>query len=362
MPKARDKDLQLKLRFKRILHLMGYYSPIEVELSQYDPVSDGTRRRRSLTDLDVLGLKYDEVLTPHRVVADCKSGSNVSDPNRLFWLRGVTDYFGADMGYFVKPRIGLHARAISPKLGLRAVDEDELLILEKDLNAEALPLPISDVDFHEGKSALWGLEVPKGQKPTSDQLIRRKVYSYLSYDYWYIEQHRNLLTLIEHFRNIADKLDASDARDTLLAFTGLERFAHCLLEMGSQIYSRGISDVQKHARVYLYGGPLGLREREQFFKLLGEITLTPDQLDPDYWPDLMEHLNRLLRNPTGAKELLPYLETIYGWCVQLSNQDMSSAVNGKLNTNAIVLARDLAQTFCRTTGLNENLYQSILAL
>jgi hypothetical protein len=104
------KDLPLKLQFRRILFAEGYWSPIEVELSNYEDLGN-TLKRRSLTDLDVLGIKFDRLFNRTCVVGDCKSGRNVSDANRLFWLRGVKDYFGADLAYYLRPNVDSHIAA-----------------------------------------------------------------------------------------------------------------------------------------------------------------------------------------------------------------------------------------------------------
>jgi hypothetical protein len=356
-----DKDINLKLRFKRVLFQMGYYSPIEVELSQYQALGSELKRT-SLTDLDVLGLKFDPVLTPHKVVCDCKSGRSVSDPNRLFWLRGVTDYFRANVAYFLRPQIDSHARAIAPKLGVRTVDEKELQALERDLNVDSLPLPLHNPDFHKGQRSLWGISVPKGAKPTSTQLDLKKVYTYLSYNYWYVEQHRNLFMLVAHFGKIAHLLDPANPRDILLAYVGVERFAHCLLEMGSIIYARGTSNIPQNARIYLFGGPLALRDREEFFKLLNKLTGANEPLDPPFLSDTIELTNRIVHNPYAAAEVLRYLEAIYGWCVQLGNTDLSPVFGGDPLTGAIVLARDIAITFAKATGMREEMFSCILAL
>lgn len=354
-----DKDLSLKLRFKRVLFQMGYYSPINVQLSQY---LGSKPKRKALTDLDVLGLKFDEVLTPHRVVCDCKSGKDISDPNRLFWLRGVTDYFGANAAYFLRPRIGGHARAIAPKLGVRTIDEKELQQIERDLNVDASPLPIHDLGFHEQKQSLWGIWVPEHTKPTSEQLELKKVYTYLSYEYWYVDQHRNLLLLVAHFQDIAHLLNPNNSRHVLLAHTGLERFVHCLLEMGSVIYARGLSDLPRNARIYLYGGPLALREKEEFFKLLNKVTAANESLDPPFLDDVLELTNRIVHNPNAAVDVLRTLEATYGWCLQLGNRELSPVFGGASPVGAIVLARDAAITLAKATGIREDLFSHLLAL
>jgi hypothetical protein len=361
MAKTQDRDLSLKLRFRRILFCQGYWSPIEVELSQYESL-DGSIKRRSLTDLDVLGVKYDELFTPFRVVGDCKSGRNVSDVNRLFWLKGVSDYFGADQAYFIYPVIKVHTRGIAPKLGLRVLDEEALSVLEKNLDVAAFGLPLADISVHEAIAKLWGINVPKGNKPNDQQLKLKQAYSFLSYSYWYIEQHRNLLNVINHFTEIAPLLDIQNAAHVLLAYTGLERFAHSLLETASFVFAQGGTNVPRDARSYIYGGPLALKERETFFKLLRDLTNSNEQLDPSYLQDVIELLGRMIRNPDGACDILRHISAIYLWCVHLRHSTLLPLNGAKENTAAIVLTRDAALTFARITGISEAIYKETLAL
>ena len=356
-----DRDLSLKLRFKRVLFQMGYYSPIEVELSQYEALYEELKRQ-SLTDLDVLGLKFDVAFTANKVVGDCKTGRRVSDINRLFWLRGVMDYFGANTGYYLRPVIDRQAKAIAPRLGITTLDENGLMALEKDLDANTLPLPLQDLGFYEMQRKQWGIFIPKGTKPASRELDLKKVYTYLSYSYWYFEQHRNLFLLVAHFQKIAHLLNPMDPRDILLAHVGVERFALSLLQMASDIYLRGLSDIPLNARVYLYGGAFAVRDRQEYFKLLNKLTGANEPLDPPFLDDTIELLNRIVHNPYAATEVLRYLEAIYGWCVQLGNKDVTALFGAKMQTSAVVLARDIAITFTKATGMREQIFSKILSL
>ena len=356
-----DKDLTLKLRFKRVLFQMGYYCPLEVELSHYQTLGLEVKRR-SLTDLDVLGIKFDPVLSPHRIICDCKSGKNVSDPNRLFWLKGVMDYFGANEGYYLRPKIDYHARAVAPKLGVRVIDENELQALESNLQVDTIPLQLQDPDYYMRKQQLWGISIPNKAQATPEQQELKNVYSYLTYQYWYIEQHRNLFMLVARFQKVAHLLQVTNPRHVFLVYSAIERYAHCLLEMGSSIYSRGISNFEQNARIYLYGGPLALRDREEFFKLLHKVTLVSEPLDPPFLTDAIELANRIVRNPFPASEVLRYFEAIYGWCVQLGNQDIAGMFGGNPQIGAIVLARDIANSFIKATGIQKDLLSSLLSL
>lgn len=361
MVKSLNQDLDLKLRFRRLLFLQGYWSPIEVELSQYEYLGTSVKRR-SLTDLDVLGIKYDRLFTPFRVVGDCKSGKNISDVNRLFWLKGIKDYFGADQAYFIHPIVKGHTHSIAPKLGVRILDEKALLLVEDNLEVKKFALPLADKQVHEAITNRWGIEVPKGAKPTKEQLELKEVYSYLSYSYWYIEQYRNILNIIEKFSRIAPLLSESNERHVLLAYTGLERFVHSFMEAANYVIAQGGTNIFQDARTYVYGGTLTLREKEEFFRLLRKLTQSNEQLDPPYFQDIIELLGRMIRNPNGACDVLRHLNAIYLWCVYFRNKTLLSLTDIGENTSAIVLARDAAQTFSKITGIKEAIYAQILAL
>lgn len=358
MSNYQDKDLSLKLRFRRILFIQGYWTPIEIELSQYENLGT-TLKRRSLTDLDVLGIKYDILFTPSYVVGDCKSGKNVSDVNRLFWLMGVKKYFGADQAYLIHSNIESHARGIAPKLGLRVLDEEALSILENSISVKTLNLPIADTSIQVNLQKLWGINVPKGTKPTNQQLLLKEVYSYLSYSYWYLEKFRNLFNLLEYFKKIASILTENDPSNLLLAYSGLERFTHSLLETASYVSSQGATNIPRDVKNYLFGGVLALREKENFFRLLRNLTKSNEQLEPAYFQEVIELLGRIIRNPYGAVDILRFLEAVYLWKVYLNNQLPLSIGDDIPNTATVVLARDVANTFSKITGLRNAIFSAI---
>lgn len=358
MSKSRDHDLGQKLRLRTLFFAMGYWSPLEVELSQFD-VSGSLAKRSTLTDLDVLAIRYDGLFAPHRIVGDCKTGRNVSDANRLFWLSGVREYFGADQAYFLRPSISPHVRAMAPKLKLNVLSEDDLESIEKSLSLYKFPVPLWDERVYEATSKLWGIDVSPKSKPTSEQLRTKNVYSYLSYTYWYLDARRNILTLIEHFAQVAPFLDEKNPRDVLLAFVGAERFAHCLLDAAAYIHSHGLSDIAKYFRVYIYGGPLDLREKERFFDLYRRVSGTNDTLDPPWLDDVIELLARMLRNPAGASDVLRHLTAMYTCCTLLGSHDVPDFAPNPRNTAAIVFAKDVAAVFARVSGIRSSLYGSI---
>jgi hypothetical protein len=331
---------------------MGYFVPLEVELSQYYENDKGQKKRQPVTDLDVLGIAYDELLSAKRIVGDCKSGKE-SETNRLFWLRGVSDYFGANEAYLVKSNVNVHARAIAPKLGLRILSETELGLLEKRFGVDKMVVPIADVDLHNQRQALTVSD-------ESDDTAVKKLASHLRYGFWYFDQHRNIFQIISLCADAAHLLTPSNARHKLLAYICLERFAQTMLDLGAHVLSRDLTNIAKSARVYLFGGPLSLRDRESFIDTLNQLTNTEQNLDPEYMPFLLDLLTRLFQAPRGTSKCLHYIDTCYLWCVSAGKPALASAYPGQYDVSATVAARDICITLCKASGLSESLFEELL--
>ena len=93
-------DVGMKLRLSRLLWKMGYFVRREVPVSTYSP-GEYSAKRVEITDIDVLGSRWDEDLALDRIVCECKSGTRPKPLDRCFWLRGVMHYFGARKGYLI---------------------------------------------------------------------------------------------------------------------------------------------------------------------------------------------------------------------------------------------------------------------
>jgi len=221
---------------------------------------------------------------------------------------------------------------------------------------------LADIGFYQSVRDLWGVQVPPGTKITDEQVRLKKVYSYLSYTYWYIESYRNLLTLVGHFESIAELLDPVNERHVLLAYTGAERFAHCLLEAAQHVLSMGATDIPQYGRIYLYGGALALKDKERFFGLLRKATGFEEKLDPPWLANVTELLGRMLYHPSGAADVLRHLEAVFLWRVRLGNTALPELTSGVNNTAALVLAKDTAITFAKAAGIPERLFSGMTNL
>lgn len=357
-----NHDLELKLRFKRILMLQNYWSPLEVNLSL--PREKNQRGRTLLTDLDVLGVRYDTLFCTHTVVGDCKTG-DISESNRLFWLRGVSDFFRADTAYLIHRKLDPFPRLIAPSLRLRTLDEKELEQMEKNLKVERLAIPLTDRAFYDKYAKLSVLGIPKGTTPTKEQKIRKDVLIYLNYKYWALPHHTRLFATVKCFSEAATELAPGSETDILLAHQGLERFTHCLLECAREVFENGLSNLQAVLRNHLYGGSSTHKDRKELAELFEQLNLKGVKLYPDYIEELEELVNRIIINPEGAADVLPNLEQIYFWCVFMGNSDVAilfKSMGREFKTSSIVVARDIAKHFVKFTGLRSELFQAVLQL
>ncbi|HVU02304.1 MAG TPA: hypothetical protein VHE30_11155 [Polyangiaceae bacterium] len=360
-----DRDLGLKLRMRRILWAQGFYCPVEVDLSHYE-YEQRQLMRQSLTDIDVLGLRFDPDLRAQAVLVDCKSGRE-SDPARIFWLRGVMDFFHAEQGFFVKRKVHGHARALAPRLGIRVLDEDGLGHLERILRADAAFTAFVDETRYARMEGLWGIDVPEGSKPTAAQVRVKNVAHYLQYLYWMVDEYRNVQSVIEQFGLVARDLQGAGLREKFLAHVGLQRLSLSLLRLAGEVIGRNVRDVPAQVRGYIFGGPLLLREREALFAAvekivdakLGGEALT---LEPPYYPELVEVVNKLVQYAPDASQILRIEEAVLLCRVFGHDEPIEGLLGSKPTSDAIVLAKRVALLLQKAANLPETLFAELHAL
>ncbi len=361
------KDSYLKLRIRRILWSQGYHCPLEVDLSHFDyEDKEQTLKRNPLTDIDVLGIRFEPDLRTTTIIVDCKSGKE-SEPNRIFWLRGVMDFFGAEEGILLKKILHNHARAIAPKLGIRVLDEKGLDILEKTLAIETFPFDVGDIVVYNRMASLWGIEVKSNQKPTDKQLAIKNVYQYLQYQYWMVDEYKNIQNLIERFARIRLELHAKDIKAKYLAYIGLQRLVLSILRMASDVASRDLSDIRSQSDTYLFGGAFSLSERKRIIGLLNKLTEHYNineqiNLEPPYFDELVEIVNKIILNSLHAVKMLQHLDVVIMKYVLDSAENIERSLGTAYSTEALVLVKRIATMFQRSAGLEEDMFEELKLL
>lgn len=257
---------------------------------------------------------------------------------------------------------------MAPKLNIRAVDTSALDVLESALGADRLGIDVGDTELDDRASALWGLALAKGQRPTNTQVALQRLYQYLQYWYWMLEEHRNIQNIIDRLELVAPDLHPSDLRSKYLVHVALQRLTLSVLQMASAVAGRDVRDVKRQGRIYMYGGPLALREREQTITYLNMLDQNNTgitekiSLDPEYFDELIEIINRLIIKSAASSLILQHLDAVLVSLLLGGTVDIKLEMGDRYSTDALVLSKRIATMLQRASGLDPSLLEELASL
>ncbi|MFF3578454.1 hypothetical protein [Streptomyces mirabilis] len=305
-----ELDLELKALGRRLLWTMGFSTRVDVQMRSYVPVrSRGGRTSagfESYTDLDVLGIAFSPGFQTQRVVIDCKTTKSGST-ERMFWLRGLADFFEADMAYMLRSKaVTDSARQLASRLKLGAllpVDVDEMEKLHR--------VPF---DFRTGPLAqLFDPALVAQQLEKSRQVDTRlqPLMEYLEFDYWVYDPYRNVTQMVAHLADVRSILNPNNPRHLAILFDCIWLYLATCAKAIEYVRVTHISDVDQNLQAYLFGGQVGLREKQQLAVRMRDLVGSDPSLGsvlPDWYPGLLELVGRLIRNPSMFAAAMRYSE------------------------------------------------------
>ncbi|MFI5560709.1 hypothetical protein ACIA2T_15650 [Amycolatopsis japonica] len=285
---------------------------------------------------------------------DCKT-TRPGSTGRMFWVRGVGDFFAADDAYMVRDSIVTDAaRQLAIRLGITTLTSADLSRLE-ELHPCDIPLdtaPISQLfDVSRAASVLAAFNGLDGKlKPLLD---------YREFGYWLYDEHRNLIQLVEHLRASADRLDPRNPRHLALVLDLTWLYLVSLCHAVHSVRAAHVSDPDRGLQEYLFGGIVGLREKEQLAALLVSLReggALPSEVRVDplpiYYPKLRELVIRVMRRPDRVLPALRILEVLT--TVTALGQRVEPSDLGSLHDDlAAKQAADVVQFLVSTTGLDD---------
>ncbi|QHA04622.1 hypothetical protein GQF42_16160 [Streptomyces broussonetiae] len=317
-----ELDLGLKVASRRLLWRMGYTTRLDVQLRSVGAAERPTagaagaagRSRRSsvpeaFTDLDVLGITVTGGFRLQSAIVDCKTTVKGST-SRMFWVRGVADFFAADAAYMVREKdLSNAARQLTSRLGIAALTSAEVTRLE-ELHPSHLALDAEPLAwlFQRDKAATVlgtfnGLD--KRLKP---------LLEYREFTYWLAEEHRNPMQLVDELTAVARYLDPRNPHHLALVLDCAWLYLLTLSHAVESLRAAHVADPDRGLQEYLFGGPAGLSEKQGLSRLLEGIKQSgalPDgvhvDLLPSYFPRLRELAIRIL---TRADSVLPALRLL----------------------------------------------------
>jgi hypothetical protein len=288
---------------------MGFSTRIDVPLRAFVP--GGTQRKErapeSFTDLDVLGVTITPGFRLQAAIADCKTGKSAKAIERVFWLRGVADFFTADDAWAVREHAPPDAaRQLAGRLGIAVLTSDDLTALE---GFHPTDLPIT----HPAVARLFDREKVAKHLAAFTGLDKRlkPLLEYRQFDYFVYERHRNPLQLVAHVHEAKERLEPNNPLHVALFLDMAWLYLITLTQIVEHVRAAHLTDPDTATQEYLFGGQLGLREKRQMANLLAKVIPEgmerPDPLPP-YYPNLRELVVRVLRRPDHILSALRYAE------------------------------------------------------
>lgn len=344
-----ELDFGQKLEMRRAFWAMGASTRIDVKLSTL--VKRDVRNRAGMeewTDLDVLGVEYVPLVGLVFAVADCKT-SKLRATERVFWLRGVADLFGARSAYLSRAAdIPSAARQLALRLGVAAMNSSDRAQFLEQTGTMRLP---QDTGFLEAETVRrW--EALISSAPTAAEKLQRYRRSY----YWVFHQRRNLLQLPGYLGESAKSFDIKQRWAQALLIDLAWLYLVTILWAVDELTRLQLSELSNSLQQVIAGGEHEIREKNQLLNALGGLIGTKDLQDagfsvlPAWFSDLVDLASRVARRRSHATEALRILEFTgvesianqgAGWTQAFPNSDPLDAK----------LASDVIRFLARAVGL-----------
>lgn len=348
-----EKDLGQKVAVRRLLWRMGFATRVDVPLRAYVPASRGRPGHESYTDLDVLGISIAPGFRVHTAIADCKSTSR-DTTERMFWIRGVGDFFGADAAYMVRPtKTTDAARQLAARLKIAVVTAEDLAILEAQ---HPIPLDLSDGPL----ARLFDVAQIEQYLKAFIGMDRRltPLLEYRQFDYWVYEQYRNLTQMVSHLADCAVTLDPANPLHAALLIDCSWLYLLSVSRAVEHVRAMHAADVPTCLLEYFLGGQVALREKtqllERLVRVLPPAAQSSAQLRPAWYDQLLELVGRFSRAPHACLPALQYAEMLSAALVARKRTTVVKAFGARIDPIAAKLLADVVGFLVAAAGLNPN--------
>jgi hypothetical protein len=358
----------MKLRLSRLLCKMGYFVRRSVPVSTYVP-GEYTTRRVDITDIDVLGVRWDEDLAPDRLVCECKSGSRVKPLDRCFWLGGVMRYFEARKGYLLVREVGTVPGSIGQTMSVLVIDEGMLSDLEKRYNI--------DQEKWVGYSSPGLDDRVIEYRKTLRQVFRPQL-NYLVYGYWKDPEYYQVKRLLATSREVAHRLQSTEAM-RWLSYENLCLLTSSLVSFCHGLYTTKATQLADQTSTRLFGGFIPKLERENIAKSAIKVMESyveakysenfplrkeDMKLDPEYMDKLVELLSRLVNRPNETRMLPSFLDLVCFEFLHKGKPLSKDELNMHTGQNDVFmlakLAKNVVSFYLESTSSRKDFYDEFL--
>lgn len=353
MTSSENKDLPLKFMLKSYLQALGYVCELEVQIA--DKNYQSQYKREQFSDFDLLALAFEGDFNLRRVAAECKSGDQHA-LDEVAKLSGILHLTGVERGYFVKNRIHPNARMAARSLSITCLDETEMGSILGDWS-------ISHARIHKVERAIYERRKKYEETLKADF---PKFLEYLTYDYWSVDNHRNIHNLLFLLKNNAGKFNTDSLAHRYILHRALHLFGIALLRMCGDIFRAGITDPGRSLAVELYGGPRARRDREALQDNLNRILVEAGKertsLDDAYVASLGELVARLLKNGQYASAIPRATSDFLENAFYDDKIVLPKGFAGHYHAITIKLVLDMVQFLTKHAGIPEKGFAELMTL
>lgn len=357
-----NKDFELKIRLNNILWSLDYYTRIEVKLAEY---SITKKIPMELTDLDVLGIRLSPDFLFDYIVVDCTSNKDFikSPMKKIFWLKGVMDFFGASKGYLVlntNSPIAEFQRGVATKLGITILNLENLSNLEKrilkpEIKTFKLANPESWIYFENNLTTL-------------DEALH-PLLKFRKHTYWMNEHHQNISVILTMLQKYKTSMKEDHKFHRVLIMDLMTLLSISLLHMSKFVFHTNPEKPEQELRAYFYGGYKELEMREEIVKNLNRLIeriqrqkalfdhSSEISLDPEYLPQLFDLVFRWVNKPKDAIQIPRYLQMLLFEEVlyDRKNSDAFEYLKRNFSETTEKFVRDLGAFLININGIPKNL-------
>lgn len=344
-----DKDLPEKIAYKQLLWKLGYYTQINIPVVNFREDS-GSLTREDLTDIDVLGIIYDETLNRKIAIGDCKGV--ITPHNRLLWLKGLQDYLLADTASFIGREINSKFIEVARRLSISLWHPDNISQMLKDHKFD-VSQKLFDINYCEEEKELWQ------HKESNKKILTYK--NFIRYTFWELNPRRRLQSIVFNLSEVAKDFEDKHFY-YFLAYKTLILTSLSILDMAGFIIKNGRDEIHKHTESFIFGSPSEIDEKKRAFYSI-KSNKNKD-FYPTYYPQLLDLLNYIIRRSDNSKEIPRYIETIW-FNTDFARKNITLKEIAQDNDNTLItlkLSKDISNFLCKATGLDVNFYKILESL
>ena len=303
----------LEYRVANIIFHQGYFTRRRISFSSlfYPDLLE-------ITDIDVLGIKYDTNFNKYTAVWECKTGQDDKPVESILWLAGMAKYLGANNGTLVRPRISDKIKAFARDIGLSAWDEQILTSQEKLISSTVMGSNDREKYFNRNL---------KNYKTIKQSASLRKVFWFQKSGFWFETPDARIKKIITALQYCLEDIKDLEnertcvAKDLLLEGTILTSLA--ILDFASSLYMWQQNQLKKRVSLSLSSGLGSPQEQKKIIEVslayaaaLKGVNLPKAedvslQIPPPPYTDLVvDILDRFYEHPSIAIQVPRFLELL----------------------------------------------------